>query len=164
MCRCSNRRDWHLNALHSGFFWPNLIATSGQNNILSKIILSNTSLSKIFLSNMNMAYYIMSYIMLGQTLVVQNILVLGQLGPILVCQMFRPKSFSPLTLCSHASFVQMIFVSLFLVHILFSPMLVLSQRFSSKWFSSIAFWSMYQFVQCILSIWSLSYPSWSTNN
>ena len=96
---------------------------NGENNISSKIILSNTSLSKIFLSNMNMANYIMSYIMLGQTFSFQNILVLGQLGPILFCpKIFRPKSFSPLTLCSHVSFVQMIFVPFFLVHILFSPM------------------------------------------
>ena len=65
----------------------------------------------------------MSYIMFGQKRFVQNILVLGQLVPILFCpKMFRPKSFSPPTLCSHTSFVQMIFVPLFLVHIPFSPM------------------------------------------
>ena len=63
---------------------------------------------------MNMANYIMSYTMFGQILFVQNILFLGQLGPIHFCpKIFRPKSFSPLTLCSYASFVQMIFVPLF---------------------------------------------------
>ena len=70
-----------------------------------------------------MANHIMSHIMFGQIYFVQNILVLGQLGPILFCQkIVRPKSFSPPTLCSHRSFVQMIFVPLFLVHISFSQM------------------------------------------
>ena len=78
---------------------------------------------KYFVSNMNMANYIMSYIMFGQILFVQNILVLGQPGPILfLSKKCLSKSFSTLTLCSRASFVQMIFVPLFLVHISFSPM------------------------------------------
>ena len=82
-------QPWHQGGVHDGGFCL-LGADIGENNISSKIILSNTSLSKIFLSNMNMANYIMSYIMLGQTLFVQNILVLSQLGPIL----FLSKNFS----------------------------------------------------------------------
>ena len=116
-----NLRPWTI-SWGQNFKKAFIEALRWENNISSKIILSNTSLSKMFLSNMNMANYIMSYIMFGQIRFVQNILVLGQLGPILFCpKIFRPKSFSPLTLCSHTSFVQIIFVPLFLVlHLTFS--------------------------------------------
>ena len=71
---------------------------------------------------------------------VQNSLVRGQLGPIGFC----PNSLSPHTICSHAIFFQMIFVPWFLVQILLS-----TRQVWSKWFWSIALWSMYYFVPCI---------------
>ena len=103
----------------------------------------------------------MSYITFGQILCVQNTVVLGQLGLILYLfcpKIFHPKSFSLHNIRSHASFVQMIFVQWFLVQFYLAQC-----KFCPNDICPLLFGPCISLYDASLSIWFLSFLSWSTN-